>query len=623
MEQKGKLSIRPVILSIAAALILAPGLWLFLCIYLGVLNTSHLVTLVTDPLYAAWVILASGGSLLVTGLYTKRVLAYSNSSEPENIKRCAVGVRMFVPVVQTCIILYCLLGVAFANIKLSLDAPLINFQLFGLAVGSVMLTILPPGINAFIWLEKHTAHQKMRENYLPISVPLKLNLLCGYIAIGIILTLVSAGVAMITGGEAEAMNEIAENSTLLRDLLLVSAVTLIFAAVNMAQLNRVIVLPIREFSRTLMAGMDGDLSVRSRRSSWDEIGLLSEQFNGFMTNLQAAIRKTHDITGDLSSSGEALRISVDETISSVSQIRERIDHAGSRLEAQLTKVSQTTEAVSNISGNVHSLDSSIEDQASNLTESSSAVEEMVANTGSILKIVHNASESIETLLNSSRIGKDELEEMNDLIRQIAGSSAQLMEANDLISNVADQTNLLAMNAAIEAAHAGEAGKGFSVVADEIRKLAETTTNQSTHIEKDLNNMSGNISLVVEKSVTAAERFSNVFEEVQQVHKVNQEIKSSMDEQRLGGDELLGALAALNEITARVQSGSKEMNRESSEILRTMKELNSISDDITGAMAEVRSGTEDIKSAVNVISRNGESNTSNIRACEEAVSEFKI
>jgi len=161
------------------------------------------------------------------------------------------------------------------------------------------------------------------------------------------------------------------------------------------------------------------------------------------------------------------------------------------------------------------------------------------------------------------------------------------------------------------------------VADEIRKLAETSTEQSKQIAIDLNTVVTTIHQVVDRSAIAAKSFSLVFDEVDQVRRVNSEIENSMTEQRQGGDELLHTLKSLNDITAEVQTGSQEMNRGSSEILRTVEDLNVISAEIRHAMEEIRQGTGEIRNAVDIISQNGESSASHLVTCNREMSQFKV
>lgn len=373
---------------------------------------------------------------------------------------------------------------------------------------------------------------------------------------------------------------------------------------------------------TLSEG-EGDLTKRIDVKSKNEIGLLAGQFNVFLEKLASLLRLINNEGVTLNTIGDDLSSNMTQTSAAVNEISANIDSVKAQVVNQSAGVNQTEATLGTLSQLAELLNQRIEDQAASVTESSSSIEQMVANIRSVSQSLDRNAESVKELNIASDSGKTDLSEVVSLIQAIAQESAGLLEANEVIKNIAERTNLLAMNAAIEAAHAGNYGKGFAVVADEIRKLSEGASEQSKNISAVLGKVKGSIDKVSNSSVAAEKSFQRVFEIVGTVSDQEWAIKNAMDEQSVGGSQVLEALAQINDITVEVRDSSTQMLLGSREIVKEMQRIAQVTMEIHSSMDEMAIGTGEINVAVSQVADISIRNKQSIEAVMSTVSRFKL
>ena len=394
------------------------------------------------------------------------------------------------------------------------------------------------------------------------------------------------------GPTSELYSEIYRNLTI---LAILSVVVLSVAIASAAFISFRITNPLNRVAKamTVISSGHADLSLRLDHQSNDEIGDISRGFNLFSQKLQEimiGLKKSKDV---LSSAGQDLGSSTGSTSDAIRQILESISNVNAQIVTQGNDVQETAGAINQIASNIKSLEEMIETQATGVTEASAAVEQMIGNINSVTASVEKMASSFDSLQNDARNGGVKQQAVNDRISQIETQSQLLQEANSAISSIAEQTNLLAMNAAIEAAHAGDAGKGFSVVADEIRKLSETSSEQSRTIGEQLLNIQSSIGEVVSASLESSEAFTSVSAKIKDTDQLVRQIKSAMEEQIIGSRQIIELLRDMNSTTCEVKDSSVEMRDGNTQMLRIVHNLQDATDLINRSMDDMSSGAKTI------------------------------
>ncbi len=367
---------------------------------------------------------------------------------------------------------------------------------------------------------------------------------------------------------------------------------------------------------------DADLTMRIPMRRADEIGTLVDGFNGFVEKLQGMISKLQGTQGTLGAIGADLASSSHESAAAITQILANIDGVRKQTSFQAASVEKMSAAMDTVSRGIDRLDALIETQVTGSVEASASVEEMIGNIASVTSSVNMMAQRFESLMKESQDGRVKQEAVDARVKEISKQSEQLLDANAAITGIAAQTNLLAMNAAIEAAHAGDAGKGFSVVADEIRRLSETSAEQSRKIGTELTRIKAGIAEVVDVSRESETAFSSLNAGIEKTGALVKEIEGAMSEQKEGSRQILEALRDMSEASSEVKDKASEMKQETRRAMEAMKDVSEASSTIAGSMDEMSVGSREINESAQTLANLAGKTNDSIKEMEAVIGRFR-
>ncbi|WP_047150912.1 methyl-accepting chemotaxis protein [Aneurinibacillus tyrosinisolvens] len=386
------------------------------------------------------------------------------------------------------------------------------------------------------------------------------------------------------------------NSNLLTSAIVFLIAMAVFAAILHFFVNRKLIYPIRQLVGITNRVSAGDLSEETMVvKSKDEIGQLTNATNTMIQNLRNIVVQVSQSSEQVAASAEQLSASAEQTGKATEQIALTVQEVAAGTDKQMQSVDESSRTIGELAVGVQKIAENAQHVTGAAADTSGRAEEGAKNIQLAIKQMSAISNTFGNL--------------SDSVKALGERSNQISQIVQVITDISSQTNLLALNAAIEAARAGEHGKGFAVVADEVRKLAEQSSNSAQQI--------GQLIAAIQEETNKT---------VQSMDNATKEVAEGIGVVNLSGETFERIQHSVNEVASQIEqvsSAAQQISAATEQVVHSIQLISEVAEDAAAGTQNVSAATEEQLASMEEISASASSLTSMAEELQEAIGKFKV
>ena len=376
-------------------------------------------------------------------------------------------------------------------------------------------------------------------------------------------------------------------------------------------------------SRILDIANDGNLTSRLNLAMLDDYGKLSGSINVLIKQLSLMFKDLKNDTDVVAETSDTLSDVTNSAQKALSDMIEAFKSIDSDSKSRNELISTADKDVDDLIHDVEVVKKHIMEQSSAIQQNSASITEMSSNIASVAEMTLKAEEVSNALSETSSKGNSAINTAITSIEQIQSMSHEVQDIVKVIQKIASQTNLLSMNAAIEAAHAGAMGQGFAVVADEVRSLASSSAKSAHDIQDRIKEMVERIDGGVEAIAIAGRSFREIEQNVEQTNALVKTISSAMEEQKIGASETLNTTTEMVTAIQSIKDLTEHESARAASVRKVMKDVVASSEAAVQLVNEGVAASQVMSTAIGQVVDSVESNRSAVNSMNDAVKIFKI